>query len=311
VTEESWLSNRDYAQVLSNVKAVMDTKEPEGTPMRRELVCWNSFILAAFGSLNENRPQELLLLVLLHVHNESGEYAPLPDYFAKLPRHLKLAEVWSILFRIYTGLVDGKHRMLTWFRLACCFDDDIFLGDATLLGWKKLPPTGKSLRINFPALKFWRRDDGNVSFITNELILFGSNKQYLAAVANVRILEHISGELHTGVDYKDKTKNILKSLIMVISADPTWWDAKSEKFKRYSVCKIGNELSRGINNEQAERIVINSDELHRRANIAQYAHHGIKMIPFTKVDRSKKTGLPNVDVEKNLGREHTALDSPI
>jgi hypothetical protein len=32
------------------------------------------------------------------------------------------------------------------------------------------------------------------------------------------------------------------------------------------------------------------------------------MIPFTKVDRSKKIGLPNVDVEKNLGRERTALD---
>jgi hypothetical protein len=96
--------------------------------------------------------------------------------------------------------------------------------------------------------------------------------------------------LHTGIDYKDKTKNILKSLIMVISADLTWWDAKSEKIQRYSVCKIGNELSRGINNEQAERIVINSDEFHRRATIAQYAHHGIKMIPYTKVDRSKKMG---------------------
>jgi hypothetical protein len=77
---------------------------------------------------------------------------------------------------------------------------------------------------------------------------------------------------------------------MVISGDPTWWDAKSEKIQRYSVCKMGNELSRGINNEQAERIVINSDEFHREATIEQYAHHGIKMIPFTKVDRSKKLG---------------------
>jgi hypothetical protein len=118
-----------------------------------------------------------LLLVLLHVHNESGEYAPLPDYFAKLPRHLKLAEVWSILFRIYTGLYDGQHRMLTWLRLACSFDDDIFLGDATLLGWTNLPPTGKNLGMNLSALKTWRRDDGNVSFITNELILFDSKKQ--------------------------------------------------------------------------------------------------------------------------------------
>jgi hypothetical protein len=308
VTEEAWCSDRDYVQMLSNVKAVMDKKEPEGTPMRRELVYWNSFILAAFGSLNENRPQELLLLVLLHVHNESGGYAPLPDYFEKLPRHLKLAEVWSILFRIYTGLDDGQHRMLTWLRLACSFDDDRFWGDATLLGWTNPPSTGKSLRMNLPALKTWSRDDGNVSFITNELNLFGSNKLYRAAVANVRTLDQISGELHTGIDYKDKTKNILKSLIMAISADPTWWVAKSEKIKRYCICKIGNELSRSTNNEQAERIVINSDEFHRRATIAQYAHHGINMIPFTKVDRSKKTGLPNLDVEKNLGRERTALD---
>jgi hypothetical protein len=225
--------------------------------MRRELVCWNSFILAAFGSLNENHPKELLLLVLLHVHNKSGEYAPLPGYFAKLPRHLKLAEVRSILFRIYTGLDDGQHRMLMWIRLACSFDEDIFLGDATLLGWTNVPPTGKSLRINLPALKTWSREDGNVSFITNELSLFVSKNQYLAAVANVSIIDQISGELHTGIDYKDKTKNILKSLIMVISADPTWWDAKSEKIKRYCIYKIGNELSRSTNNEQAERIVIN------------------------------------------------------
>jgi hypothetical protein len=246
--------------------------------------------------------------VLLHVHNESGEYAPLPYYSATLPRHLKLAKVWSILFLIHTGLDDGQHRILTWLRLACSFDDDIFLGDATLLGWTNLPPTVKILRMNLPAHKSWSRDDGNVSFITNDLILFDSNKQYLAAVSNVSILDQISGELHTGIYYKDKTKNILKSLIMVISGDPTWWDAKSEKIQRYSVCKMGNELSRGINNEQAERIVINSDEFHRRANIAQYAHHGIKMKPFTKVDRSKQSGSSNVDVEKTLGREPTALD---
>jgi hypothetical protein len=162
--------------------------------------------------------------------------------------HLKLAEVWSILFRIYTGLDDVQHRMLTWLRLACYFDDDRFWGDATLLGWTNPPPTVKSLRMNLPALKTWSRDDGNVSFITNELSLFGSNKLYLAAVANVRILDQISGELHTGIDYKDKTKNILKSIIMEISADPTWWDAKSEKIKRYCICKIGNELSRSTNN---------------------------------------------------------------
>jgi hypothetical protein len=144
VTKEAWLFNRDYDQMLSNVKAVMDTKEPEGTPMRQELVCWKSFILAAFRSLDENLPQELFLLVLLHVHNESGEYAPLPYYFEKLPRHLRLAEVWSILCRIYTGLDDGQHRMLTWIRLACSFDNNIFLGDATLLGWTNLPPTGKT-----------------------------------------------------------------------------------------------------------------------------------------------------------------------
>jgi hypothetical protein len=95
---------------------------------------------------------------------------------------------------------------------------------------------------------------------------------------------------------------------MVISGGPTWLDAKSEKIQRYSICKMGNELSRGINNEQAEIIVINSDEFHRRATIAQYAHHGIKMIPFTKVDRSKKNGSPDVDVEKNLGSEPTELD---
>jgi hypothetical protein len=53
--------------------------------------------------------------------------------------------------------------------------------------------------MSLPAIKSWRRDGGNISFITNELILFDSNKQYLAAVANVRILEQISGEFHTGI----------------------------------------------------------------------------------------------------------------
>jgi hypothetical protein len=111
--------------------------------------------------------------------------------------------------------------MLKWLRLACSFDDDIFEGDATLVGWTNEPPTGTYLRLNVPALKSWRRDDGNVSFITNELLQFDSAKQYLAAVANVRTLDMISGELHTSIDYKDKTKNILKSFIIAIRANPT------------------------------------------------------------------------------------------
>jgi hypothetical protein len=136
--------------------------------------------------------------------------------------------------------------MLSWLRLACSFDDDIFLGDATLLGCTNPPPTGKILRMNLPALKSWSRDDVNVSFIANGLILFDSNKQYLAAVANVRILEHISGELHTGIDYKDPKKNILKSLIMVNRGEPTWWDAKSEKSRGTASAKLEMSYIKGL-----------------------------------------------------------------
>jgi hypothetical protein len=145
---------------------------------------------------------------------------------------------------------------------------NIFEGDATLMGWTNESPTVTYLRLNVPALKSWRHDDGNVPFITNELIQYDSAKQYLAAVANVRTLDVISGELHTSIDYKDKTKNILKSLIITIRANPTWWDRKLEKIKNNSVCKMGNELSRGTNNEQAERIIINNDEFDRRVIIA-------------------------------------------
>jgi hypothetical protein len=215
--------------MLLKLKIVMDKKPSEGTPLKQELMYWKRFVLIAFGSFNEHRPQEFLLLLLLHVHNESPHYPPLPDYFSKLPRHLKLGEV--LLFRICSGLDDGQHRMLTWLRLACSFDDNIFEGDATFMGWTNEPTTGTYLRLNVPALKSWRREDGNVSFITNELIQFDSSKQYLAAVANVRTLDVISGELHTIIDYEDKTKNILKSLIIAIRANPAWWDRKLEKIK--------------------------------------------------------------------------------
>jgi hypothetical protein len=86
-----------------------------------------------------------------------------------MPRYIKLGEVWSVMFRIYTGLDDGQHRMLTWLHLACSFDDGIFEGDATLMGWINDPPIVIQLRINVTALKSWKRVDGNVSFITNEL----------------------------------------------------------------------------------------------------------------------------------------------
>jgi hypothetical protein len=72
--------------------------------------------------------------VLLHVDNDSHQYPKLPDYFLKMPRYIKLGEVWSVMFCIYTGLDDGQHLMLTWLRLACSFDDDIFEGDATMMG---------------------------------------------------------------------------------------------------------------------------------------------------------------------------------
>jgi hypothetical protein len=153
---------------------------------------WNEVILVAFGSLNENLPQELLLLVLLHVYNDSHKYPKLPDYFLKMLRYIKFGEVWSVMFRIYTGLDDGQHRMLTWLRLACSFDDDIFDGDATIMGWINGLPIGTQLRINVPALMSRKCADGNVSFITNELIKLDTAKQYLAAVANVRTLDQIS-----------------------------------------------------------------------------------------------------------------------
>jgi hypothetical protein len=158
------------------------------------------------------------------------------------------------MFRIYTGLDDGQHRMLTWLLLACSFDNNIFEGDATLMGWINDPPIVIQLRINVPALKIWRRANGNVSFITNELITLDSAKQYIAAVANVRTLDHISRELHTNIDYKEKTKNTLILLIITIRASPIWWDRKLEKIKNYSVLKLGNELSRSTNNEQEKEL---------------------------------------------------------
>jgi hypothetical protein len=177
---------------------------------------------------------------------------------------------------IYTGLDDGQHRMLTWLRLACSFDDDIFEGDATLMGWINDPSIVTQLRINVHAIKSWKRTDGNVSFITNTLIKLDSAKQYLAAVANARTLDQISRELHTHIDYKYKAKNTLKLLIITIRASPTWWDRKLEKIKNYSVLKLVNELSHSTNKEQAERIVINREEFEQRVLIASYGHHHIK-----------------------------------
>jgi hypothetical protein len=124
----------------------------------------------------------------------------------------------------------------------------------------------------------------------------------------VRTLDQMCRELHTNVYYKDKTKNTLKLLIITICASQTWWDRKLEKIKNYSVLKIGNELSRGTNNEKAEIIVINHEEFDRRVLIAAFGHHHITMIHFNKVDRSKKYGSPNVDVYKNVGRDPTTLD---
>jgi hypothetical protein len=192
VIKEAWSKDRDYDEMLSNLKIVMDKKQVEGTPLKRELMHWNEVILVAFGSLNENRPQDVLLLVLLHVYNDSHQYPKLPDYSLKMSRYIKLGEVWSVMFHIYTGLDYEQHRMLTCLRLACSFDDDIFGGEATLMGWTSYPPIGTQLRINVPALKSWKRADGNVFFITNELIKLDSAKQYLAAIANVRTLGHIS-----------------------------------------------------------------------------------------------------------------------
>jgi hypothetical protein len=81
--------------------------------------------------------------------------------------------------------------MLTWLRLACSFDDDIFERYATMMGWINDPPIGTQLRINVPALKSWKRADGNASFITNELIKLDTANQYLAAVTSVRTLDQI------------------------------------------------------------------------------------------------------------------------
>jgi hypothetical protein len=180
--------------------------------------------------------------------------------------------------------------MLTWLRLACSFDDDIFEGDATLMGWINDPPIGAQLRINVPALKIWKRADGNESFIMNELIKLYSANQYLAAIANVRNLDQICRELQTNIDYKYKTKNTLKLLIITIRASPTWWDRKLEKIKNYSVLKLVNELSRGTNNSQAKIMVINHEEFDRRVLIAAFGHNHLTMIPFNKIDRYKKLG---------------------
>jgi hypothetical protein len=121
-------------------------------------------------------------------------------------------------------------------------------------------------------------------------------------------LDQISRELHTNIDYKDRTKNTIKLLIITTRASPTWWDFKLEKIKNYSICKLGNELSSGTNNEQAQRIIINLDEFDRRVLIASYGHRHITMIHFIKVDGSNKIGSSNVDVEKNVGRESMTLN---
>jgi hypothetical protein len=70
VTKGAWSRERDYEEMLPHMKTVVDKKQIEGTLLKRELMYWNEVILVAFGSLNENRPQELLLIVLLHVYND-------------------------------------------------------------------------------------------------------------------------------------------------------------------------------------------------------------------------------------------------
>jgi hypothetical protein len=184
---------------------------------------WNKVILVAFGPLNDNCPQELLL-VFLHVYINTQQYQKLPDHLSKMPRYIKLGDVWSDML--------GQHRMLTWLRLACSFDDDIFEGYATMMGWINDPPVATHLRIKLPALKCWKRADGNVSFITNELIKLDTSKQYLTAVFKVRAIYQISRELHTNIDYKRNTKHTLKQLIIEIRASPTRWDEKLEKIKK-------------------------------------------------------------------------------
>jgi hypothetical protein len=81
VTKEDWSKDRNYDAMLKNLKMVLDKKPAEGTPLKRILMIWNKVILVAFGSLNESRPQELLLLVLLHVYNDTHQYPKLPDHF--------------------------------------------------------------------------------------------------------------------------------------------------------------------------------------------------------------------------------------
>jgi hypothetical protein len=63
-----------------------------------------------------------------------------------MPRYIKLGEVWSAMFGIFTGFDDGHHRMLTWLRLACFFHDDIFEVNATMMGWINDPPAATHLR---------------------------------------------------------------------------------------------------------------------------------------------------------------------
>jgi hypothetical protein len=81
VTKDDWSTDRDHDEMLSNLIIFMDKKQTEGNPLKMELMYWNGVILVAFGSLNENHPQELFLLVLLHVYDDSHQYPKLPDYF--------------------------------------------------------------------------------------------------------------------------------------------------------------------------------------------------------------------------------------
>jgi hypothetical protein len=60
--------------MLTNLKKILDNKPSEGTLLKRVLMIWSELILVAFGSLNENRPQEFLLLVLPHMYNDIHHY---------------------------------------------------------------------------------------------------------------------------------------------------------------------------------------------------------------------------------------------
>jgi hypothetical protein len=97
VTKEAWSNDRDYDEMLSNLKIVMDKKQAEGTLLKRELMHWNEVILVFFVSINENRPQEFLILVLLHVYNDSHQYPNCKIVFFKMPRYIKLGEVWNLI----------------------------------------------------------------------------------------------------------------------------------------------------------------------------------------------------------------------